>query len=108
MDPMFRIDKLVAESSCTGGREVLAKGTEVVYVEGMNDLLRHEVYGHPYCGYDHVRIHAQQRGQDFEQDLKTPGSTVAHLEHLRKVRRAWHDLEKAAEKSEFGRTRGTR
>jgi hypothetical protein len=87
---------------------MIAAGAEAVYVESMDQRLRAEVYGHPYCGYDHVRTHAQQHGIDLERDLKTSGTTAVQLEHLRKVRRAWGDLESAASKAEFGRTRGTR
>jgi hypothetical protein len=108
MLPMFRTTTLVADMPCKGGHEMMLKGSQVICVEGMDELLRSEVGSHPYCGYDHVRTYAQQRGLDFEGNLKTSGATVTQLEHLRKVRRAWSDLEKAAEKAEFGRTRGTR
>jgi hypothetical protein len=106
--PMFRTARMDSELTCRGGHEPLPAGSEAIYVEGMNELIRSEVHGHPYCGYDHIRVHALQRGLEFEGELKDPGAARPHLEHLRKTRRAWADLEQAASRAEFGRTRGTR
>lgn len=105
---MFRTAALPADSPCTGGLETMVKGRQAIYVEGMAEILRDEVVGHPYCSYEHLRTFAQKRMEELDRTLAEPGRPAAQLEEVRKRRRAWADIEKEAAKGVFQRTRTTR
>jgi hypothetical protein len=87
--------------TCKGGHEILPKDSEVVFVKGTGEILMEEVDGFPFCGSEHVRTYAQQRGLDFEGHLKESGMTADQTERFRRVRQAWRDLEMAAEQAKF-------
>ena len=108
MERMFRFAKLSKETPCNGGHETLGIGTDVVYVLGMNALLRDEVSEAPYCGYDHIRSHAHRRGNEISEAAKSVMDSPLQTERARRLQRAWDDLEKAADRADFGKTRGTR
>jgi len=93
---------------CKGGQERIPKDIEVIFVKEVDEIIRAELGGFPFCGNEHIRTYAQQRGLDFDKMLMSQGMTVNQTDHTRKVRQAWMALEAAAEQAETGRLLGSR
>ena len=102
MPPTFRRSSIDVDTPCQGGREILPSGSRVPYVELANNVLQHEIEGRPFGGFEHVRKFAHQRGRELDLSLRELLGLAPRPEFWSPARKAWKELEEAAEIAKAG------